>query len=608
LGDIEDTKIRPVVVLHSQDVHSFLSATYTFQHANGKVGELCVSQLVVISEAHSTSAPIIMSEIRVEFEGSMKPITLRHRAAATQSSDHFLHNKVTLTEATVENTEIGSTRTTLAGENDLTFFPGQTKIFEFSSLLREAGEATAVSAIFYKSANCFNFEFVQTFEASANADIWWGETPSVKRKIVRNNASGMTILPRPPKVELQFIGLQKQHYTNEIIKLQLEVVNGEDVDSIASLDIRLLGEDVPELTLRLAASSDKELQQKDDTVMPSGSPSGFPIGRIATVASSTVDVDIPPLSLQAIYELTVKVSYHLVSDMDTSIYKSMAIQLSVINPFEANYDFSPRIHPDPWPSIFTHDEGEDNESDTEGDRPHGLAQKWCLTCRYFSFASEDLVVEDLAVGVIGTNGNIQCSSTKATAIPEGGILVSPKSLDEAEFDIITHKTSLDDRGTATLDVSLAVKWRRGIEGSALNTTILAVPRLLVSSSEPRVLAAVSYSTTIPSAIHFDITIENPSNHFLTFNLSMEPSEKFAFSGIKTSNLQLVPLSRRTTRFRLLPFVKGDWIGPVRCVIKDRYFQKILKIAPTEGIRSDKEGLLVWVPPDEDDGSTEDGDE
>jgi hypothetical protein len=187
----------------------------------------------------------------------------------------------------------------------------------------------------------------------------------------------------------------------------------------------------------------------------------------------------------------------------------------------------------------------------------------------------------------------------AFTIPEDGLKVPPKSLEEAQFEVFTQKISLDDRGTATLDVSLAIKWRREREGTAVNTTILGVPRLLVASTEPRVLAAVSYSTKIPSMIHFDVTIENPSNHFLTFGITMEPSEKFAFSGVKQSTLQLVPLSRKTMRFRLLPSVKGEWIGPVHCVIRDRYFQKVLKIAPTEGMRVDKEGILLWVPPEDD---------
>jgi len=249
-----------------------------------------------------------------------------------------------------------------------------------------------------------------------------------------------------------------------------------------------------------------------------------------------------------------------------------------------------------WPSLFTHVEGEDVGTEVQA---HGLAQKWCLTARYASFAADDLIVEDVDVQILGMNGGIQSYTNKLTTIPEDGLKVPPKSLEEAQFEVFTQKISLDDRGTATLDVSLAIKWRRDREDTAVNTTILGVPRLLVASTEPRVLAAVSYSTKIPSMIHFDVTIENPSNHFLTFGITMEPSEKFAFSGVKQSTLQLVPLSRKTMRFRLLPSVRGEWIGPVHCVIRDRYFQKVLKIAPTEGMRVDKEGILIWVPPEDD---------
>lgn len=303
------------------------------------------------------------------------------------------------------------------------------------------------------------------------------------------------------------------------------------------------------------------------------------------------------MDLPLTYELSAKAVYHLVTDMETPVYCSMSMQLEVINPFEANYDFSPRIHPAPWPSLFTHEEANSAENE-DGNQARGLAQKWCLTARYASFATDDLIVDDIDVEVIGLNGGIVCSTEKLIEIPKGGLKVAPKSLEEVQFYCYTQKLSLDDRGTATLDISLAIKWRRDTEGSQVNTTTLEVPRLLVSSSEPRVLAAVSYSAKIPSMVHFDVTIENPSNHFLTFGLSMEPSETFAFSGIKQSTLQLVPLSRRTVKFRLLPNVRGDWVGPIHCVIRDKYFQKVLKIAPTEGMKQDKEGLLVWVPPEE----------
>lgn len=102
-------------------------------------------------------------------------------------------------------------------------------------------------------------------------------------------------------------------------------------------------------------------------------------------------------------------------------------------------------------------------------------------------------------------------------------------------------------------------------------------------------------------------------HFLTFGIVMNPSEHFAFSGIKQGTVQLLPLSRRTVRFRLLPLIdidrgegridgkapgssdqEGEWIR-INFVVRDRYFQKVLKVVATEGMRSDKEGVLIWVP-------------
>jgi hypothetical protein len=583
-------KNKPAVVLHKDEVHSFLSATYTFEYSEGKVGEICSSQLAVTSTALPTSVPVTMTEIRIEFDGTMKPITLRHSGPDQNSKPGPLSvSNISLTDPQAADPGRES-RPAFLGESDLTFRPGQTRVFEFRNLLREAGEARAVSVTFVISSDLFDLEYVQPFSKwTATPGVWWGEN-CVKKKLVRDNASAMTILPKPPKIELRFIGLQEQYYTNEKLKLQLEVINGEEVDSIANLEVHLLGESAPLFTLKMARPHNEPDEIEDAT-----SQYDFALGKIAAGASCIVELHIPPIDLPAAYDMTMKTSYHLVTDLGTPVSRTMSIQFAVINPFEANYDFSPRIHPDAWPSFFTHDEGEDSLDEIV---THGLAQKWRLTSRYFSFATEDLIIEDLSIQVLGTNGGIHCVTKKVTPIPEAGIRVSPKSLDEAEFDIFSQKLSLDDRGAATLDVSLAIRWRRDKEGSSINTTILAVPRFLVSSSEPRVIGAVSYSGTIPSMVHFDVTIENPSNHFLTFGASMEPSEKFAFSGIKQSTLQLVPLSRRTMRFRLLPFNRGDWLGPIRCVIRDRYFQKVLKIAPTEGMRLDKDAIFVWVPPEE----------
>lgn len=587
LDGLENVKSRPAVILHEKDVHSFISATYAFQLAEAKVGEACLSQLAVTSNAFPSAAPVTLSEIKLAFNGSLKPIVLKHLKGSQQQDDaskEIVLNKIVLKESNENG------KSTLVGEAHLAILPGQTRVFEFSSVPREAGDAKVTSATFSMATQLFDLEYVQSFEQSGSPDIWWGER-QFKRLVRVNGASALTILPKPPKIELRFLSRQEQYYTNEQIVLNLEVVNGEEDDSVVSLDCSLRNGTSSIMPTINIAGDIKPGDANNDL-------DGTPLGRIATSKSTMVEILIPPLDLPAIYDISLKAAYNLVSDMETPVYRSLNVQMEVINPFEANYDFSPRVHPDPWPSLFTHDEEDAVDPKPEDIIAHGLAQRWCLTARYASFAADQLLVEDVDVSILGMNGGIQCHTKKLSTIANGGLSVAPKTLEEALFDVSTQKLSLDDRGTATLDISLAIKWRRAEDGSAINTSTLAVPRLLVSSSEPRVLASVAYSSKIPSMIHFDVTIENPSNHFLTFGVTMEPSEKFAFSGVKQSTLQLVPLSRRTISFRLLPSVRGEWIGPIHCVIRDRYFQKVLKIAPTEGMKVDKDGILLWVPPED----------
>ncbi len=140
-------------------------------------------------------------------------------------------------------------------------------------------------------------------------------------------------------------------------------------------------------------------------------------------------------------------------------------------------------------------------------------------------------------------------------------------------------------------------------GSNPNITTLPVPRLNMFGTEPRVLATASYvsaernsdpedlqgpSSAGPKLLVLDIVIENASNHFLTFGLTMEPSDEFAFSGSKQTTLNLLPVSRRSVTYRLPPLSRGVRIKP-GLLVRDKYFQKVLRVIPTEGMKLDEEG-------------------
>jgi trafficking protein particle complex subunit 11 len=618
---------KPAVVIRDQDIHSFLSATFAFEHAEGKVGESCISQLTVTSDALPAAATVTMAEIRIFFEGSMRWVILRHTARTGDEKprlDGIFYSSMALHEPPAHPDAKAPSRDprsiALLGEADLSFPPGKTKVFEFVCPLRESGEARATSATFVLNSELFDLDYIVTFNRTIMPDAWWCQKLGRKR-LVRVDPHTMNVLPKPPKMDLRFTALQDQYYTNESIRLQLDISNGEDDESIAKLVVHITGDQPPPFVLGLAESAHED----DDPDTAEAGTQYLELGSIASAGLTSAVIEIPPVILPAIYDVTIELSYHLVSDMETPISKTTTIRLLVVSPFEANYDFSPRLDMTPWPSFFSHDENTPTEQGEESlPKATGLAQKWCLTTRYASFAAEALVIEDVDISILSLNGGINCTTIKSNpadnSFPHA---IQPNNISERQFSVLIRKLSLDDRRSASLDLLLVIKWRRPSSSSApdtiINTTHLPIPRLLVASSEPRVLASVVYSPVPDLALPLltlSYTIENPSMHFLTFGIVMNPSEHFAFSGIKQGTVQLLPLSRRTVKFRLLPLidvgasVKGDgrvdgkapggsdqdgeWIR-INFVVRDRYFQKVLKVVATEGMRSDKDGVLVWVP-------------
>lgn len=326
---------------------------------------------------------------------------------------------------------------------------------------------------------------------------------------------------------------------------------------------------------------------------------GIRVGSMKDGSSLRLGICIDAAEAPTTHEVLLRASYHVKSDAATPMTQMLAAQVGVVTPFEANYELEPRLHADAWPNLFDH-EGLGDEAQAQV-QARGLAQKWCLVCHYASFALEDLELLELDLTVLSCTGGARCDVVKHPEVRPGGIVVAPQTMGEAQFELVARKRSLDDRWPATLDLAFAMGWRRrgAAAGSLVNTTRLAVGRFPVLATEPRVLASALHETRgpWPRLVHLDVTIENPSSHFLTFGLSMEASDAFALSGAKQMTVHLLPLSRRTARFRLLPLVRGAFVRP-GLVVRDKYFQKTLRIMPTEGVAVDKDGLLVWVPADE----------
>jgi len=582
------------VSLNAKDHISPLSTSFAFAEAEGNVGEPLRSQLAMTSNARPGSAPVTLSFIQYQFNGGLAEVRLTHDADGNSSG-----SASTMYSCTLEETHSATGKPRWAGTADLTLHPGQTKVYSFPLVLRESGDVDIAACVFGVTTEKFELACSDTDPEIPTRPMWWIKSDAKIKSRSLKHGSGMSvhILPKPPKMEINLPDVRNQYYTDESVTLAIEILNQEEEDTEAVLEVRLLGRSKDTLSYtwleRPAESPMKEvppaLDGSTDVDLP-----GHVVGKLAQGARTTERIRFTAPADPADYALEVKVLYHVLSDRDIPISKIMVADLVFNAPFEASYDLNARVHPDPWPSYFELQEAESNVNPESPDA-FGIAQKWGLRAKVASFADEQLVVSDLAVEVHSIHGGATCDVTKEFNIEETAM--EPQILSEWGFSLDIRKNNLEERRSTALDTTLNITWKRTSDPLASPvTSSLPIPRIQIPSSEPRVLASSHLSPTILSLIHLDYVLENPTMHFLTFELAMEASEDFGFSGPKLRTLHLLPMSRQTVRYNLLSNVEGDWITP-NLKVTDRYFNKTLKVQGTEGMRLDKKGVGIWVPED-----------
>ncbi|KAG0640099.1 Gryzun, putative trafficking through golgi-domain-containing protein [Tuber brumale] len=635
LEGVETVKVKPTLVVRGGDVVSFLTASYSFENPSVHAGDSIVSQLVISSDAHASAAPIVFSELKISYEGNLRTILLRHTPSSPRPDSKI--NKINLKGKVQEQNHSPdeplpsptSIKSFLVANTDLSLAPGETKIYEFSSILREAGDAKAICATFVMYTEGFELDYMVMLDTEYDDDdrvdapstravhqitrklthttpsgangVWWAgeEGGPLKKKPLRAKEPGtLAIMPRPPKMEVTAkSAIEGELYINETVKIELAVENGEGEDAIVDIGLRILGWPVDD---------DRELHISQIF-------HAIPLGKLSPSTPPTKrTICFPSPSIPADCAIEITVHYHLISDPDTHIHKSVMAEMPIINPFSTTFDFSPRIHPDPWPDYFSLEEGTGWEN---GKRVLGIIQQWCLTVTLYTTGGGVVVVEnwELPIHAVESGGDGSVCRVIPDEDSKEPLLLDKVKPTPLPFTLDIQKRSLEDRSAASIDVTLVLHWRRDpLPSAPLNTTTLAVPRLPIPPSEPRVLAAVIQpSPTLtqplpPNVITIRYTLENPTNYFLTFNVLMEANEAFAFSGPKQILVQLLPSSRADIEYRLFVFPVprekdvrsegeegGRWIKPGLRVV-DRYFNKILRVSPgSEGVGLRKAGLVVW---------------
>ncbi|KIW31577.1 uncharacterized protein PV07_03211 [Cladophialophora immunda] len=608
------TEMLLSVAVGIDEALSPLIATFTFSTHDVFVGEPVECQLCILSRAQVGLPAIRLSEIKVVFEGSLKPVYLVAKegedSKANSSAAEFID--IRLDESS--NMSLSSTKRSSAGvvasqtsSADLTIPPSSTKIFRLYVIPREAGEISVASITLIINDENLTFAATST-DFSHSIGHWWESKagkPTLRSLGQESNAfNKIHVQPKPPKLKIEAPGLRRSYYTNESMTIDFEILNEEAEDATVSLDARMIspvegaaqmmwvGEGLEIARAAASGAGVLTLEKRE-------------LGSISSSGKAVVSLRITNTAAALDHEVELLATYRLDSEPETILTKTLTVDVGVIRPFEANYDFSPQLDKEPWPNFF---EAPPQRSDSLA--PMGLRHLYSVAASLYSFATDPLVIEAILLTATKIVGGAVCSATTgivrkaaetdaAVKDPDATIstVIAPDHTERFDFDLTLQKLILGDRHTVAVELALEIGWRRQ-DSHEVNTTLLEVPRLVAPMAEPRVMLTVSSTSLGPlniEAHRLSFTIENPSMHYLTFNVSMEASEDFAFSGPKACAISLVPISRQTLNYRILPNKKDEWIA-VHMNVVDAYFGQTLRVLPGgHGVKVDKKGnVLVKV--------------
>ena len=571
-----------------------VAISVAFENKETHVGEAIGCQLTIQARLGETAAPVTLSKVNLRV-GNSRTVQITHSVESVNG------NEESVDLSNIPESPGGLLET----QADLTIRPYQRRIYNFSLTFREAESFSIKSASTCIEANRFTIEHLFQDEEVLQSESIFVRSGDIleKKPLPYVDAGTVRVLPKPPKIRILVHGLRKQYYTDELIRLGVEVVNGEA--DVVSGEVSIATEAL--LPLQWISADAKEIDEDGLSSEPVAQ-------KIENLDSTDAHKEI--LGLKGPQDptkstITIQMMYKLSGDDSTKLSKTLTLDLHFVNPFEVKFSFGPLLYSDPWPSYF------DRQLRSTAEHPGGIPQRWRLSTHIRSLATESITLHELIPvvnNVIGDSSSRVANRETSDREPFG-----PGDVERVSFEIHTQKFSLDDRRPTTVQSTLEITWARDENSSAV-TTRVPVPSLTLPVSEPRVLCTLSEGATPNKEGNeslWDATlnyhIENPSTHFLTFALTMEATEEFAFSGPKYRTLSLAPLSRHKVEYRLSLQEQlddggalasqaettedgpGRWIWPSLQVI-DSYYQKTLRVHPGgEGVKFDeKQNIAVFI--------------
>ena len=573
-----------------------VSVTLAFTSTEAHVGITLPYQVVLQSHARPATSSLYIETIDVVFEGTFKTVNLQHDDTTTHSasskSTPFSIQDVALEETpselgitSRESSSSSDSGDSLYGKADLSLPAGVTKVLCLKDVPREPGEimASKITVNFKESKFDVQIAITMGDQLQRSTTFQSHGNKFVQSPLFRDRSCAIRVLPKPPRLRLALSATEQDLFVDETRTLSLDVINEEDevVDLTLQLQFPNEGDRGPSVFWK---DEDAQGQSANDEASLLRQQQKL-AGHLLPSTSQSHDISLKTGSQISEHILQIKATYFVKSDPKTQIFVALEKELVVHRPFECTHKFSPLVHPQEWPHYF-------HLGDSEQDGEPGLTHRYLLISQLMTVSNLKLFVESIEAEVCEVQEAAHCNvifhgEQKAEVL-------APGDVKDLQFTVDIQKNDVEDRRPTYVDLRLKVTWRPDIPHQPSMITYHSVPELAIPFGEPRVLATSRSVPTPPGAIKLSYLIENPSIYSLQFNVMMDISEEFAFSGPKNLVVQLLPLNRQSIDFVLLPLVKGTWITP-QLRVYDVMFHKQLKIQGAEGVRNDKKGTIsVWI--------------
>lgn len=578
-----------------------LRPNFAFAIDTGRVGEPVAAQLSITCDVDILPLKMQIGELKILFDGGMNPIVLTNTKLQERKPDSSSIEMIDVQLAEMNTDSIKQSKrlsmtslSIFAAQTDLNLHRKGTRILNLNIAPREAGPV-AVSSIVLLMSNGTQEIALGCQELAPDDGVWWESrngAPVSRAFGGLRDVTSINVLPKPPKVDINMIDLAKAYYTNENVEINLQVVNGESEVVHAELVAHIISPGRENLEIRWK-HDETPVSLKDGDLKEATLPA-IRLEGLAPGANAQYALIMTGLDESVDHEIELRVSYMLASDDTNPLVKQITIDVPVVRPFEATTLLHPRYHADAWPDFFA------APNTLEAVHAGGLKQQYLARTEIGCFAQETLRIHSLELKArrvvggavfIASKGRMQPSILKSEEIDvTKGAHIQSERTELFVFDVELQKMILGDRSPVALDCAVDISWSR-VGSESINISTLPLAKFLAPMSEPRVLLQAVEIVEQAGMYLLTYTVENPSMHFLTFNIAMTGGEDIAFSGPKMKTISLVPISRYDLRYRIFTQKKKDWVK-VQLDVVDAVFQQHLRVQPvTDNVRSDKQGIV-----------------